>query len=116
MIDEGSDIILLSEHWLWPFDLHKLQVIHPDYAGFGYSDKRLDEESILIRGCGGVGFLWRKSLPITPLTSVSSGRFCVIQLQPENLAKAAYIIGVYLPSCHHPMENSLSDQCPPANW
>ena len=22
LIDDGSDVIVLSEHWLWPFDLH----------------------------------------------------------------------------------------------
>ena len=24
LISEGSDIIIISEHWLWPYDLHRL--------------------------------------------------------------------------------------------
>ena len=69
-------------------------------------------ESDLTRGCGGVGILWKKSLPISPLTRISSDRFCVVQLHLENSHNAVYIIGVYLPSCDHPMEefvDCLSD-------
>ena len=28
---EGSDIIALNEHWLWPYQLNCLCDIHPDY-------------------------------------------------------------------------------------
>ena len=47
LISDGSEVIILSEHWLWPFNLDQLQDIHPDYAGFGFADKRLNEKSQL---------------------------------------------------------------------
>ena len=105
LISNGSDVIILSEHWLWPFQLNQLQDIHPSYAGFGFADKRLNEKSHLTKGCGGVGIIWRKSLPIIPMTKIVSDRFCAVQLQPENPAENVYIIGVYLPSCNHSMED-----------
>ena len=41
ILDNGSDIVMLSEHWLWPYQLHKLDEIHPDCRGMGNSDSRL---------------------------------------------------------------------------
>ena len=64
LIENGSDIIAITEHWLWPYQLHMLQNIHPDYDGFGFSDNRLHENTDLIRGCGGVGIIWKKSLSV----------------------------------------------------
>ena len=43
-INGGSDIIVLSEHWLWPHELYKLNEIHPDYVAHAVADKRLSEE------------------------------------------------------------------------
>ena len=57
LIEEGSDIIAVSEHWLWPYQLCHLNNIHPDFVGFGFSDNRLYEESPRCRGCDGVGFV-----------------------------------------------------------
>ncbi len=54
---EGSDIITLSEHWLLPLEMHKLHELHDDYNAAGVSDQRLNAESNLIRGCGGVGII-----------------------------------------------------------
>ena len=45
-----------------------LQNIHRDYDGFGFSDNRLHENTDLIRGCGGVGIIWKKSLSVSPVT------------------------------------------------
>ena len=47
------------KHWLWPFELSKLDTIVPGYKGTGISDTRLHEQSALTRGCGGVGILWK---------------------------------------------------------
>ena len=63
----NMDVIALCEHWLWPFDLPKLDQLHPDYIGFGRSDKRLTSESNLTKGCGGVGLIWKKSIAAVPL-------------------------------------------------
>ena len=74
------DVIALCEHWLWPFDLPKLDQLHPDYTGFGRSDKRLTSESNLTKGCGGVGLIWKKSIAAVPL-SIDSDRICGVQLE-----------------------------------
>ena len=56
LIREGSDVIVLSEHWLWPYELHKLEELNPNYRGLGKADSRLTEASDgYARGCGGVG-------------------------------------------------------------
>ena len=96
LFENGTDIVALSEHWLWPYDIDKLSHLHPDYIGFGSCDERLNENSSLTRGCGGVGLVWRKSLHVVPLTEISSDRFCAIQLQPSN-SPPITIFSVYLP-------------------
>ena len=74
-------IILLQEHWLWPFELHKLSSIIDGFCAIGVSDSTLHETSDLHRGCCAVAFLWRKSLPITRVTlNVRSNRLCATEL------------------------------------
>ena len=58
LLEDNTDVIALSEHWLWPFELADLNNLHPDYTSIGCADKRLDEHSSLNRGCGGVGLIW----------------------------------------------------------
>ena len=57
MAEEGTHIIVLCEHWLWPYQLHKLETMHPNYLAAGVADKRLTESSELLRGCGGIAML-----------------------------------------------------------
>ena len=38
VLAETSDIISISEHWLWPFELHNLDKILPGYSAHGCSD------------------------------------------------------------------------------
>ena len=59
LLKNGSDIVAISEHWLWPFSIRRLSDLHPDYDGFGCCDNRLSEDSSLTKGCGGVGFIWK---------------------------------------------------------
>ena len=59
---DNHDIIIISEHWLWPFELHKMKSIHPHMIGAATADCRLSPECNLIRGCGGIGIIWNKSL------------------------------------------------------
>ena len=103
LIKNGSDIIALSEHWLWPYNLESLTNLHPDYNGFGYCDSRLNENSSLTRGCGGVGFLWKKSLNITPVTDISSDRLCVVQLH-TSFDVPLTIVAVYMPSSNYSID------------
>ena len=100
ILDSGSDIVVLSEHWLWPYELHKLSEIHPGYQGMGVADSRLTETSDnLQRGCGGVGMVWKKSLDVTPMMDIQSDRICGIRIKKssENDDTWISVIGVYLP-------------------
>ena len=102
LIGEGSDIIALSEHWLWPYQLHCLENIYPDFDGFGVSDSRLNEHS------GGVGIIWRRSLLANPVKRIVSDRFCVIELSlsqsQASEPRILNVISVYLPSSDHPLD------------
>ena len=94
LLESGSDVIALSEHWMWPFEIPELCHIHPDYTGFGRADKRLHDQSTLSRGCGGVGLLWKKSIQ-TSLIEIDSDRICGIQIELEDCLLSVLI--VYLP-------------------
>ena len=94
LLESGSDVIALSEHWMWPFEIPELCHIHPDYTGFGRADKRLHDQSALSRGCGGVGLLWKKSIQ-TSLIEIDSDRICGIQIELEDCLLS--VLSVYLP-------------------
>ena len=59
VLSRSADIILIQEHWLWPYELHKLSSYLPEYTSSGRADHRLTESSGLSRGCGG-GHLMEK--------------------------------------------------------
>ena len=92
-----SDIVILSEHWLWPFDLYKLESLHPSFFGFGCADRRLtDITHDRSRGYGGVGVLWRKSLDVFPISDIVFDRICGIKMKKDGETWLS-IIGVSLP-------------------
>ena len=100
LVKGGSDVIIICEHWLWPFELHKLDEFNHQYRGFGKSDPRLSETSdTSMRACGGVGILWRKSLGVTPITDIQSDRICGVRIKRSNGEDQSWlsILGVYLP-------------------
>ena len=103
LIEGGADIIAVTEHWLWPYQLQMLEDIHPSYTGFGHSDNRLDEHSDLVRGCGGVGIIWNRSFRVTPVTSISSDRLCAVKLFVSD-TDFITILYVYLPSSDYSFE------------
>ena len=55
----NSDIVVLTEHWLCPYSLLKLDDLQPDFAATAIADERLNPESDLTRG---VAIIWRKSV------------------------------------------------------
>ena len=61
---KSVDIILIQEHWLWPYELCKLSSYLPRFKSVGKSDRRLTDLADFRRGCGGVGILWRESLNV----------------------------------------------------
>ena len=56
--DPNTFIIAVQEHWLCPDNLHLLNEVHPDFAGFGLSSMadRLSSQIYYGRPYGGVGF------------------------------------------------------------
>ena len=118
--DEGSTIVVLSEHWLWPYDLHKLNNINDKYDAVGKSDCRLTEDRDGGRGCGGIGILWHKSIAASPIPGIGSDRICGIRFSMDDGDNSAVsVIGVYLPcldqgvDCHREhlveLERVISD-------
>ena len=99
---EKNNIIILSEHWLCPYELHKLDDIHPDFTSLGCSACRLNEKCNLTRGCGGAAILWRKKLPLSPV-HLDSDRIMAVQL-PLQSCNMLTVIGVYLLSSEHPLQ------------
>ena len=52
LLNEDIKILILTEHWLWPYQLHELNNIHPSFLASGCCDKRLHEQAEQTRGCG----------------------------------------------------------------
>ena len=97
LISDGSDVIVLSEHWLWPFELHRLEESHPDFMGWGQADSRLTSTSDSTRGCGGVGVIWHRNLCSTTISGSDSDRICGIRIKIKNSQQFLSVISVYLP-------------------
>ena len=78
LIEEGSKILVISEHWLWPYDLHKLDENHRDFDAIGKSDGKLNLERDGGRGFGEIGILWHKGIGAVPISGINSDRICGI--------------------------------------
>ncbi len=103
LLSEDFGILAICEHWLWPFELFKLNQLVPGYRSVGCCDKRLSETSNLTRGCGGVALLWKSSIPASPVSTLSSDRLVAIQIQ-VNPGVVLSVIAVYLPTSDTPLE------------
>ena len=79
LTNSDIDVIVLQEHWLWPFEVDVLSSVNPDFAFTAVTDNRLNDTSDLVRGCGGVAILWRKSLNASPLL-LHSDRMCGLSI------------------------------------
>ena len=110
LFSSGSDVIVLQEHWLWPFELGKLQSAFEGIHCRGVSDSRLNEQSDQTRGCGGVAILWKKGLSVLTLPCPNNGRVCGIKIS-SSVASNITVVGVYMPSDGHTDEyqSCLSD-------
>ena len=52
--ESSSDVIIVTEHWLWPFEAHKLAQVNKNFHAEVVTDTRLNENSDLHRGIGGL--------------------------------------------------------------
>lgn len=92
------ELLLLSEHWLWPHEMHKLNEINPEYEAIGKSDSRLTEDRDGGRGCSGISLLWHKSVAATPISGINSDWICGIRcIMDDGENSLMTVIGVYLP-------------------
>jgi hypothetical protein len=94
----------MCEHWLWPYELHKLDEISDDFDAIGKADERLTDQSQSGRGCGGICVLWRRCLQATQISGINSDRICGIRfnIDGDNLVS---VIGVYLPCLDQGLRN-----------
>ena len=90
-----TDILVITEHWLWPYELHKLADISSNFDAHGISDYRFTLNSDLTRGCGGVGIIWKKSLTVVPIPC-ESDRVRAIEVKLP-CGDTLTVIGTYLP-------------------
>ena len=98
LIGNKPSILVVSEHWLWPYELDKLSNISDNYEATGKADSRLTEVSEGGRGCGGIGIIWHRSIGAVPVCDISSDRICAIRFSTSNNEKSTIsVIGVYLP-------------------
>ncbi len=67
-----NDVIVVTEHWLWPYKLDRLSQVHPDFDAECCYDSRLTAESTLTSGCGSVGLLYRKDIKVSPVLNIRS--------------------------------------------
>ena len=100
VLSNTSDIILIQEHWLWPFELHSLSSILSGFTAHGLCDRRLNETFELLRGCGGIAILWKKSIAAHPIhLNIDNDRICGIELLLENhIIKKLLVFNIYFPS------------------
>ena len=73
LLNLNNSIVVLQEHWLWPFELANLQTVSEKIDYHAVSDPRLNETSELTRGCGGVAILWNKDLHVEKIPYPGNG-------------------------------------------
>ena len=96
---KSADIVALSEHKLYPHELHHLSALSDDFISWGKSSADLDMCNYgRVPGHGGVALLWHKSLSgyVKPLKNLGSDRICVIRVHPPG-PRCMNVIAVYLP-------------------
>ena len=111
--DSNTFVVAIQEHWLRPDNLHLLNEVHPEFAGFGISSMsdRLGKQIYSGRPYGGVGFLWRKSCNRIRIGyKARSGRVLSISVELDS-DNSISIASVYFPcfSTSSEYKNELSE-------
>ena len=84
---------MLQEHWLPPFDLHKLDSISPNFTSFASSamSETIKCDILKCRPYGGVAFLVRNNIVSKVRCIVKSKQYIILRV--ENLI----LVNVYMP-------------------
>ena len=64
--------------------------------GAATADSRLTPDCDLVKGCGGIGIIWNKSLNLSPSLGINSDRILAVKV--ETTTHPILVIGVYLPT------------------
>ena len=90
----ANDIILLQEHWLFPFELDYLSNIDNDFCAVGQSAMQLNDNVFRGRPYGGTAIMYRKKFApfIVDQKSVSNPRVTALIL---NVNIDNSLIGMY---------------------
>ena len=94
-----SDIICISEHRLYPYELYKLNELCPQFDVHAKSSEDLSNEAQNKQsGHCGTGILWRKELSNRiRVVDCESVRLCVIEIAGICNDISVFIISTYLP-------------------
>ena len=108
LLCEKPSVLVLSEHWLWPYDLASLDDISDDYEATGKANSRLTETSNGGKEVGGIAIQWywwychTMVLVVLPYNVTSESVWLVFTIQMTTLTVS--IIGVYLPCSDQGMD------------
>ena len=94
---DSNDVIILTEHMLYPAQTYKLNQISPQHdVVYTCSDRLSAENCGTVIGCGGAAILYRNNLlNVTCLKTIQNDRMCGVRIRQNNLN--IYVLGVYLP-------------------
>lgn len=95
---KNTDILALSEHWLYNDELSFLDGLDDQFCYYASSSRLNDNTRRWKRGQGGVGLLWRKNLVVKKI--FLSDRLVAIKIK-TGPARWSIICGVYLPSTNY---------------
>jgi exonuclease III len=102
-----SDIVVISEHQLYPAQHYKLGELNNEYNFLAKSSVSLNPALCGSRpGHGGIAILWRQSLSgvVTGLKDIGTDRIAVAEIAVSDNSNV-YIVGVYLPQAGCPVED-----------
>ena len=94
-----SDVICISEHRLYPYELFKLNDLCPQFDVHAKSSEDLSNEvQTKQSGHCGIGILWRKELSNrVKVVECESDRLCVIEIAGICNDRSVFVISTYLP-------------------
>ena len=97
----ANDIILLQEHWLFPFELDYLSNIDNDFCAVSQSAMQLNDNVFRGRPYGGTAIMYRKKFApfIVDQKSVSNPRVTalILNVNIDNSLTPVLLASVYMP-------------------